>query len=189
MTPSGLKLMEELRVGAQVLDRNSEWTTVYSFQYKDWRQHPYVEIHIGLSAVIRMSTNHLVFRQGQDGDVEDVEAGQLRIGDTVFLHQSQGTVTKMIMVMDRGAYSPMTYSGTLIVDGVWVSCHGAGGHSLRDNRLSSFMTQTFMQNFFMASLRALAKAIDVSGVMEHDAVKGMLEPRIKGEATGISRCY
>ena len=80
---------------------------------------------------ILLSPQHLIFRkQNSTSSVSVIFASEIEPGDLV----SNGsdsfdeTVIRVTMVTEKGVYAPLTLEGTMIVDGVLVSCY-ASWHS------------------------------------------------------------
>lgn len=86
----------------------------------------YVEVvHDG--GRLRVSPNHLVFVTAQIGRV-DKPAGEIKVGDRLILVDGSESVAKESKVLEvyhrnqaAGMYAPLTYSGTIVVDGVIAS--------------------------------------------------------------------
>lgn len=159
VTPFGRKRMDQLELGDQVLDLDSDgrccrWTSIYAFSFVDDYTRILTRILISDKRVL-LTPNHLVFRIGSR-KFQDVQAGDIRVGDSMVLKNSTGRVTGVQSIFGRGAHSPFTRSGSLLVDDVWVSCFA--GHWL-----SGRVGHDHIQKYFMAPLRFLATLIDKYG--------------------------
>jgi len=156
-TPNGRKRMDELQLGDKVLDRNSEWTSVIAFLHKAAGRYVFVEVRVGEETLVRLSPQHLIFRLSSPrGDVEDVPAHKIKIGDTVQLKNGTGRVSDVRSVMADGIYAPLTTSGSMVVDDVWASCFP--GHYL-----NGLVKHAFVQNYVMAPLRGLVNVVNMLG--------------------------
>lgn len=86
----------------------------------------YVEL-VHVRGRLRASPNHLVFVASQAGRM-DKPAGEVSVGDRLFVVDgttaSQSRVVEVRHLNDAvGMYAPLTYSGTIVVDGVVASTY------------------------------------------------------------------
>ena len=128
---------------------------------------------------VTLSKAHLIFRKEPSHGIKQslgarsVYASELRPGDVIFLLcpktgavVSQGIVA-VSMAEKKGAYAPVTEEGTLLVDGVWVSCYAdLGDHQLAHSLMSP-----------LKSLYGLApRVLGAGGTYMHGYLKGVLRP-------------
>lgn len=143
--------MSELRVGDEVLTYDTvtgstEFSAVYAFL--DRRPSPtFRYLRIGLSPqdsasapiLLEISHRHRVFKQQQlaaDGSAAlvDVDARELQLNDRLVQCASASsecrhyTVVSIDEVSALGAYAPVTFTGTLLVDEVAASSYAAAAH-------------------------------------------------------------
>jgi Hint module len=79
------------------------------------------DMNYTMNMPLEVSANHLLFVQRKwDNNMVPIPASDVQVGDVL----SSGIVVASIQtVMRQGVYSPMTYSGELIVNGIQVSNH------------------------------------------------------------------
>jgi hypothetical protein len=85
----------------------------------------FLRLQAGISDILEITPNHLVFTSG----IYAVRAAALRPGDTLLVIGPHGElvpkiITKIEMVLKRGLYAPLTFSGRLVVEGFAVSSYG-----------------------------------------------------------------
>ena len=130
------KMMKDLRIGDKIWTVENGFpvtTNVLGFLEKS-RQYigEYIRISFGNEQKLTISASHVMFVVGEDNGVSDVFAKDVKIGDMVYVLQNR--MTKVVEVVDlervqsSGAYVPLTFTGTLIVDGVLVSSYANIGH-------------------------------------------------------------
>jgi hypothetical protein len=159
-TPEGEKRMDQLRLGDRILDLKSDgqccrWTSIYAFSFESDQKRIFVRLVIENKQILVLTPNHLIFRSIDQKNFEDIEASNLEIGDWIFLkNMTAGKVIEIQSIMAKGAYSPFTYSGTMLVDDVWISCF-AGRY------LDGKIGHEFIQRYVMAPLRFLANLCDL----------------------------
>lgn len=131
--------MEDLKIGTHVsvetnntgMRQHYDLGVVYFFGHKsvspmtqtDIKQYTFISMEIqaissGQVYKLRMSSDHLLatFSRGK------LAARQIRIGDAVYTIDGKALVTNTSHVRAAGLYAPVTTSGTVVVDGVFVSC-------------------------------------------------------------------
>ncbi|XP_076065548.1 uncharacterized protein LOC143039417 [Oratosquilla oratoria] len=159
-TPSGTPIpMHALRTGDIVLTATSEGqlvgTKVLGFlDRRPGETSLYLALHTDTGHVISLSPNHVIFRQkshnASDASaarhvasdlVDDVFGSEVAPGDRVFADNGRGQlVAATVLFVDhflaKGAYVPLTMEGTLLVDGVVVSCYASYGHDLAHSFLT-----------------------------------------------------
>jgi len=163
VTPFGQKRMDEIFLGDQVLDADAAWTSVIAFLHIDLkRRDVYTRVTIDEQHVLHLSPNHLIFRlTGEEAPEADaVQASELQIGDLLRLKNGTGHVSQLHSVLRQGAFSPLTYSGSMLVDNVWVSSYSTLGFG------SAGISSHNFQHTVMAPLRGLAILIDQAGGFE-----------------------
>ena len=101
----------------------------------------YVSIRTSLNKTLLISPLHLMATQtsgggGGGGDqIQFLFAKDLRINDMLVTEAGNARIVELTNVYERGAYAPLTESGTLLVDSVLASCYAntnwhAGAHLL-----------------------------------------------------------
>ncbi|KAK4534071.1 hypothetical protein CDCA_CDCA01G0096 [Cyanidium caldarium] len=137
--PGGvIKRMHELAVGDSIetlaLDTRTHtyrrsFTTVYAFvdRVAEARSLTYIQVQVsGAAAVLELTPEHLLPVAPADiASHSFVPANAIRAGMRVRRHDGTwGRVEHVRHVVRDGAYAPLTHAGTLVVNGVWVSCYG-----------------------------------------------------------------
>lgn len=77
---------------------------------------------------VKLSARHLIFRKKTNtSSISVVFASEINIGDLLYTSNgsvpSYEAVTRITMTTEIGVYAPLTRQGTLLVDGVLVSCY------------------------------------------------------------------
>jgi len=124
------KRMDQLKIGDLVLtggtaggDDESHYSKVYSFGHYDPNvQTEYLQIMFTNSKAVplEITANHLMYRYAEDNTHEIVPASKIRVGDKL-VSSATATVHEIRKVTRRGAYSPLTTKGNIVVSGVLTS--------------------------------------------------------------------
>ena len=137
--PGGvIKRMHEVAVGDSIetlaLDTRTRtyrrsFTTVYAFADRaaEARSLTYVQVQMsGAAAILELTPEHLLPVAPADiASHSFVPADAIRAGMRVRRHDGTwARVEHVRHVVRDGAYAPLTHAGTLLVNGVWVSCYG-----------------------------------------------------------------
>ena len=113
-------------------------------------------------STLEITSSHLILMRSQ-GDTDTpryLQAARLRPGDSIFSLRSDSNATteeaqviKMIRKVKRNdAYAPLTESGTLVVDGMIVSCYAQyEHHSLIHAVMYPFRMYNKIKQFFIGS--------------------------------------
>lgn len=140
MSVTGVPIpLSSLRIGDHVMTLDPRTlklrpTKVTAFLHRDEHQYsPWVEIAYfrkdeSTPSKLRVTANHLIYRW--QGGKTSVFANQLRPGDEIacnFNHHEdlcQVEATRIVnsSLTETGVYAPLTRTGDLIIDGVYVSC-------------------------------------------------------------------
>ena len=79
-----------------------------------------------------ISPNHAMFIKEEGNTVKSILAKDAQLGDLVFLQDNMDIVLAQIndilLHLKQGAYVPLTDAGTLLVDGILVSCYTNTNH-------------------------------------------------------------
>jgi hypothetical protein len=120
------KSMNDLCINDMVLTvKNNElcYDRVYSFLHREVnRIGQYLQIHHDSNSFITMSAEHLIHREN------DIVPARLVVpGDKIYMVSQDGmklvTVTRIVETESQGVYSPLTFSGSIVVDNVLASCY------------------------------------------------------------------
>ena len=124
--------MEDLKIGDKIrtditrfsailgwLDRESEMMTKF------------IKLETNLSSSVSLTGSHMILSRTRPGQAvihkyaEDIKAGDLIVhGDT----GSEAEVVNVSSFTTVGYYSPLTYEGTIVVDGYLTSCYASYPH-------------------------------------------------------------
>ena len=183
------KAMKDLVIGDEILTYTFQGaripTKILTFIHQDpGHIGQYYTITTEDGNAILISATHLIFKVNEVTlTFQSVFASRLKPGDFIFV-QSQTThdptpvkVVRVSIALYEGAFAPVTSEGTLIVDGVWVSCYA----DISDHRLAHSL---------MAPLRFLysvaPKWMGSRGPFIHKHLKNMFRPfgvRLLGKET------
>ncbi|ROT75640.1 hypothetical protein C7M84_005818 [Penaeus vannamei] len=158
LTPSGVVSLDRLSVGDLVLagddDKVAIWSPVVA--WLDRRPHveaQYLTLATSAGPRLTLSSSHVLLG-GQGPRLASKFAGEVKAGDVVVAMGEEGAVepspfgdgsarplspanvTEVIPVIKKGAYVPLTKSGTIFVDGVLASCYASVTHDLAHAALS-----------------------------------------------------
>nr|WKR38379.1 tiggy-winkle hedgehog [Penaeus merguiensis] len=160
LTPSGPVPLDRLSVGDLVLagddDKGAIWSPVVAWlDRRPQVEAQYLTLATSAGPRLTLSSSHVlldaqgphltskfasevkvgdvVVALGEDG-VEN--PSPLRTGESSSRRLSPANVTEVIPVIKKGAYVPLTKSGTIFVDGVLASCYASVTHDLAHAALS-----------------------------------------------------
>ncbi|CAB9514818.1 Protein hedgehog [Seminavis robusta] len=112
-TPHGTITMKNLQVGDRVLTANGAFEPVYAWGHKHATQKAEF---LQFNGDLEMTGAHLVFLEGK---TNPVRADSVNVGDVL-----QGATVKSIKTVKRqGVYTPLTPSGTVVVNGIAASSY------------------------------------------------------------------
>lgn len=125
-----LVAMTDLKLGDQVKTLDSQGKLIYSdviafLHRQEQAEAEYLSLAMEDGRSLKVSTKHLVFRVDDNtNEINAVYASDIKVGDTLKTGpDGQSSVTKITMATHVGVYAPLTRHGTMIVDGVLVSCY------------------------------------------------------------------
>ncbi|KAH7725885.1 CBN-WRT-1 protein [Aphelenchoides avenae] len=132
-TPSGKKRMDQLAVGDRVESPEGN-TTSFSLVTSFIHRLPtimaqFIRLETDNGTVLKLSPLHFIHRSRCGSHrVEEVHAEMIREGDCLYEKVEDGgykqtPVIYVRIVEEVGAYSPMTESGNIVVNGIMASCH------------------------------------------------------------------
>jgi subtilisin-like proprotein convertase family protein len=144
---TGQVAIESLKIGDYVRSERNNYSRVYSFAHRDHSvETQYIQIHLAdLETPLEVSPDHLVYVNGKSA-----RASQVKIGDIL----DRSHVVTIGYVQRRGAYAPLTESGSIVVSGVRASNYvglldhiSPRIHNVLMHTLSSFRRLTCSMNF------------------------------------------
>ncbi|EYC13111.1 hypothetical protein Y032_0045g1272 [Ancylostoma ceylanicum] len=132
-TPSGVKRMDELKIGDLVLtaERNSTvFTPVISFLHRlPETVASFIKVETDEDE-LKLTPQHFIYKVDCDNidyNVEMVYAEDLKAGDCLYRSRADAlhkvNIRSVSVVRERGVYAPMTRSGDLLANDIYVSCH------------------------------------------------------------------
>lgn len=154
-TPSGMVPMSELQVGDSVLGAAGNYEPVLAWAHKQVAQKAEF---LQFNNELEMTAAHLVFVEGTN---HPARADSIKVGDVL-----QGmTVNKISKVTRKGVYTPLTPSGTVVVNGVtsssYVSLQENTDHVQLQNGIALMSFQDFI-HLALSPLRLFLKVQEVS---------------------------
>ncbi|XP_068737204.1 tiggy-winkle hedgehog protein-like [Montipora capricornis] len=150
--------LEQLRVGDRVrtLGTNGETTygEVITFLHRETeKQAEFCKLEISGGNTILLSPQHLIFRKRNSSSViSAIFASEIEPGDLVSNGSSSfyEAVTRVTMVMEKGVYAPLTSQGTMLVDGVLVSCYASWpSHDTAHLVMAPLRAWKWLANYFV----------------------------------------
>ena len=110
--------MKDLPLGARILTQTGSYEPVYAWGHKNpIKAADFLQLQTKESK-LEMTGGHLVFLEGK---TNPVRADSIKVGD--ILQGNNGKVEKIRAVHREGVYTPLTPSGTVVVDGIVASSH------------------------------------------------------------------
>jgi len=88
----------------------------------------YISVRTGHNQTLLISPLHLIaakkkLHTSRDTDFEFIFAKELKRGDTIVAESGFEVVSEISEVFEKGAYAPLTESGTVLVDSILASCY------------------------------------------------------------------
>jgi len=117
--------MDKLRVGDFVLSAQGTYSKVYSFgHFSPEEETEYIQIKVtGNGAPLEISAEHLIYFYSKN-EKSLVPAGDIKVGDSLVTNQNNAAkVLSIRKVHHRGAYSPLTTAGNIVVNDVIASVY------------------------------------------------------------------
>lgn len=110
----GMVSMDSLKIGDYVRSgKDGEYSRVLSFiHYAPDEEGNFIKIHSEGNAPLELTSNHLVYRNDKAIKAEDVAVGDM-LGDS--------KVTEITYSKKTGLYAPVTFDGSIVVNGVKAS--------------------------------------------------------------------
>lgn len=125
--------MRQLRIGDKLrtLGANGETTAseVIAFLHKETHtQAEFYKLETSGGNAITLSPQHLIFRKENfSSPISVIFASEINLGNLLYVSSGSDfqyqEVTRITMVTEIGVYAPLTTQGTMLVDGVLVSCY------------------------------------------------------------------
>eukprot|EP00928_Gymnodinium_smaydae_P043596 TRINITY_DN29176_c0_g1_i1.p1 TRINITY_DN29176_c0_g1~~TRINITY_DN29176_c0_g1_i1.p1 ORF type:complete len:466 (+),score=64.52 TRINITY_DN29176_c0_g1_i1:71-1468(+) len=117
--------MAELQVG-NIIETLGGWTEVLAWMHREQISQGAEALALSSSAgvVLEITADHYVYLE-RAGKHTAIPAREVAVGDTLLINASgiASRVTSIKRVRTQNVYAPLTTSGTLLVDGVLVSCY------------------------------------------------------------------
>lgn len=131
VTSEGIKKMKDLTLKDKVLclkaDRKIAFTKIMTFlHYEQCRPFWYLHLQTEEGSSLSISPCHLIFKANKMGETY-VFASEIEAGDYVLSISSSTQqlekVKSVTSYVSNGVFAPLTENGTLVVDGIYVSCY------------------------------------------------------------------
>ena len=133
--PSGThKRIQDIRTGDLVESESGKFLPVLGWlDISRETTTPFLYLHTNLSSSVGLTASHVIFTYSRsEATVITKYARDLAVGD-ILIHEDTGNkaeITKIDTKVQDGFYSPLTSSGTLVVDGFLVSCYASYPHQV-----------------------------------------------------------
>ncbi|CAL1540619.1 unnamed protein product [Lymnaea stagnalis] len=122
--------MKELKIGDQVLTRDSyghlSYSPVYMFGHQDFKAVCEFTVLKTVSTEVSLTDGHYVYCE-RNGKEECYAAKDIKLGDKLLLATEDGFVGLPVQEIrheqKQGLFAPFTENGTLVVDGLLMSCY------------------------------------------------------------------
>lgn len=115
----GSVAMKDLELGSRVLTQSGSYEPVYAWGHKHaTKSAEFLQLQTKESK-LEMTGGHLVFLEGK---ANPVRADSVKVGDTL-QGNNNGKVKKIKAIQRNGVYTPLTPSGTVVVDGIVASSY------------------------------------------------------------------
>lgn len=120
--------MQDLKIGdeVQTLDpttNESIYSDVVAFLHKDTEKEEFRAIEGEDGSRLVLSDKHLIYSGRTKKSMKMVFADEIRPKDFILSRDTITRVAIVTTVYDSGVYAPMTRHGTMVVNGVYVSCY------------------------------------------------------------------
>ncbi|ELU16390.1 hypothetical protein CAPTEDRAFT_213608 [Capitella teleta] len=133
--------MKDLQIGDKIMTVNDGGTPmpteVISFlHYEPDVTGVYTQVTTELGNVISLSGSHLIYASScnQSNNRQPRYSSTLKVGEHIFTSQDSPLQSEKIVRirtrLEKGAYVPLTESGTLLVDDALVSCYASFDHDI-----------------------------------------------------------
>lgn len=125
--------VNKAQVGDKVLDKSNMPSPIIAFSHRDDRSiAKYISLRVrradGENLSLDVSAGHYIFVVDKDSDRGAMAAsfrpaGEVAIGDRLLTSQGTGSVVSLEEIWLNGIYNVHTSSGTVIVNGIVISCY------------------------------------------------------------------
>ncbi|GFY42841.1 sonic hedgehog protein [Trichonephila inaurata madagascariensis] len=133
MTRDGYKKMVDLKIGDEVVSNFEvngllSFSKVIAFLHRDVHMNvTFVQLQTNSSNILHLTQRHLIFKW-ENKIPTATYAMHVREGDFIYTRSVANQtmlaiVTNVSLLTLKGVYAPLTESGTIVVDGIWVSCY------------------------------------------------------------------
>ena len=132
MRAGGKKKMEDLKIGDKIRTSSTSFSAILGWLDKEpGRMTNFLKLETNLTSSISLTGSHMILSRARPGQAlthkyaEDVKVGDLIVhGET----GSEAEVVNISSFTTVGYYSPLTYEGTIVVDGYLTSCYASYPH-------------------------------------------------------------
>jgi len=116
----GAITMKDLKIGDRVLTNGGIYEPVFAWGHKNpTTTADFYQFQMA-GATLEATEGHLVYLEGK---TNPVRADSIKVGDVLKADNKDGTVKKITTVQRDGIYTPLTPSGTVVVDGAVASSY------------------------------------------------------------------
>jgi hypothetical protein len=161
----GSKPISELVYGDMVKTLDTEtmapvYTKVLTYLHRDDNvEADFFLIKTKLNKALKLSAKHLIAKRNDNSqNLEYVYAKDLKVGDKLLSEDSESLlrIEEIEIVSGKGAYAPLTESGTLLVNGVLASCYAkVSSHRLAHLSMQPvFLLSRFTESVWTQDLKS-----------------------------------
>lgn len=162
--------MKNLKIGdeVQTIDAKTNefmYTEVITFLHKDSSQEMFQDIKGEDGGRLVISPKHLVYSGKTRETMMMKFADEVKTGDFILANGTEIRVTTVMTVNDSGMYAPMTRDGTMVVNGVYVSCYA----DWRSHEVSHLVMAPVRLWFYLSNVaRYVANFVGLSWLTNKD---------------------
>ena len=126
------KKMEDLKIGDKILTSFKSFSVILGWLDKQpGMRTGFIKLETNLTSSISLTRSHMLLsRTKNEQDVTHKYAEDIKVGDLI-VHAETGAEAEVLntsLFSSVGFYSPLTYEGTIVVDGYLASCYASYPH-------------------------------------------------------------
>merc|ERR1712106_473897 len=132
LASGGRKKMKELQIGDEVLTSSGTFSAVLGWlDIQPGQETNFIKLETNLSSSTSMTGSHVIFsRSVKEEAATPKYAEEVKMGDLI-IEEEAGELAEVVKISrfsSVGYYAPLTYEGTVVVDGYLASCYASYPH-------------------------------------------------------------
>jgi len=132
LASGGREKMKELKVGDEVLTSSGTFSAVLGWlDIQPGQETNFIKLETNLSSSTSMTGSHVIFsRSVNEESATPKYADEVKMGDLI-IGEEAGELAEVVNISrfsSVGYYAPLTYEGTVVVDGYLASCYASYPH-------------------------------------------------------------